>query len=67
LPIRTLFIEVCDNANPQVGSRIPDAVARRVLERCREAFIEAERLIPGVSSAFVLEIVENVEQVDEHD
>jgi serine/threonine-protein kinase 24/25/MST4 len=32
----------------------------------RQAFEEAERVIPGVTSALVLEIVENVEQVDEH-
>lgn len=48
----------------QVMDRIPNDIARSVLERCRNAFIEAERAIPGVSSAFVLEIVENVEQVD---
>lgn len=47
-----------------VAERIPNEAARQVLERCRQAFIEAERVIPGVSAAIVLEIVENVEQVD---
>jgi serine/threonine-protein kinase 24/25/MST4 len=37
-----------------------------VLDRLRQAFEAAERQIPGVTSAFVLEIVENVEQVDEN-
>jgi serine/threonine-protein kinase 24/25/MST4 len=37
-----------------------------VLERLRQAFDSCERQIPGVTSAFVLEIIENVEQVDEH-
>ncbi|BEJ17539.1 hypothetical protein CspHIS471_0609400 [Cutaneotrichosporon sp. HIS471] len=54
---------------PAIGSlvaRIPnDEAARVVLDRLRQAFEAAERQIPGVTSAFVLEIVENVEQVDE--
>jgi serine/threonine-protein kinase 24/25/MST4 len=45
--------------------RIPNDHARHALTRLREAFEEAELAIPGVTSALVLEIVENVEQVDE--
>ncbi|KAL1408251.1 hypothetical protein Q8F55_005057 [Vanrija albida] len=48
-------------------ARVPnDQAAKVVLDRLRQAFEAAERQIPGVTSAFVLEIVENVEQVDEH-
>jgi len=51
----------------QLTARIPnDEAARVVLERLQQAFEAAERQIPGVTSAFVLEIIENVEQVDEH-
>ncbi|ODN72917.1 hypothetical protein L202_08333 [Cryptococcus amylolentus CBS 6039] len=49
-----------------LATRVPNDYARATLARLREAFIEAERSIPGVTSAFVLEIVENVEQVEEH-
>lgn len=53
-------------SDQQLAARIPnDEAARVVLERLRSAFEAAERQIPGVTSAFVLEIVENVEQVDE--
>lgn len=45
--------------------RIPNDHARYALTRLREAFEEAENAIPGVTSALVLEIVENVEQVDD--
>ena len=47
-------------------ARIPNDHARYALSRLRKAFEEAEREIPGVASAFVLEIVESVEQVEEH-
>lgn len=47
-------------------TRIPNNHARNALTRLRQAFEEVEREIPGVTSAFVLEIVENVEQVEEH-
>ncbi|OCF43812.1 STE/STE20/YSK protein kinase [Kwoniella heveanensis CBS 569] len=47
-----------------LATRVPNDHAREALARLRQAFIEAERSIPGVASAFVLEIVENVEQVD---
>ena len=50
----------------QLAARIPNDHARYALARLRHAFEEAEREIPGVTSAFVLEIVENVEQVDDH-
>ncbi|WVN89940.1 uncharacterized protein L203_105170 [Cryptococcus depauperatus CBS 7841] len=49
-----------------LANRVPNDYARATLARLKEAFIEAERHIPGVTSAFVLEIVENVEQVEEH-
>lgn len=49
----------------QLMERIPQDHARYALTRLREAFEEAENAIPGVTSALVLEIVENVEQVDE--
>jgi serine/threonine-protein kinase 24/25/MST4 len=35
-----------------------------MLVRLRQAFEDAEREIPGLTSAFVLEIIENVEPVD---
>lgn len=55
-----------DQLTEQLAARIPnDEAARIVLERLKSAFEAAERQIPGVTSAFVLEIVENVEQVDE--
>ncbi|CAD6591502.1 MAG: putative protein serine/threonine kinase, partial [Tremellales sp. Tagirdzhanova-0007] len=47
-------------------TRIPNDHARLALVRLRQAFEEAEREIPGVTSAFVLEIVENVEPVEEN-
>ncbi|GFZ52351.1 non-specific serine/threonine protein kinase [Saitozyma sp. JCM 24511] len=47
--------------------RVPNDHARYALSRLRQAFEEAERIIPGVTSALVLEIVENVEQVDENE
>lgn len=50
----------------QLATRVPNDPARATLDRLRDAFIEAERSIPGVTSAFVLEIVENVEQIEEH-
>jgi serine/threonine-protein kinase 24/25/MST4 len=49
----------------QLMTRIPNDHARHALTRLKRAFEEAEREIPGVASAFVLEIVENVEQVEE--
>lgn len=49
----------------QLMDRIPNDQARYALTRLRQAFEEAENAIPGVTSALVLEIVENVEQVDE--
>ncbi|AAW44662.1 hypothetical protein CNBG1910 [Cryptococcus deneoformans B-3501A] len=49
-----------------LATRVPNDHARATLDRLRDAFIEAERSIPGVTSAFVLEIVENVEQIEEH-
>ncbi len=39
-------------------TRIPNDHARDALTKLRQAFEEAEREIPGVTSAFVLEIVE---------
>ena len=51
----------------QLQARLPNDAARDTLTRLREAFEVAEAAIPGMTSAFVLEIVENVEQVDEHD
>ncbi|ORY34817.1 hypothetical protein BCR39DRAFT_514941 [Naematelia encephala] len=50
-----------------LATRIPNDHARFALDRLRQAFEDAEREIPGVTSAFVLEIVENVEQVHEGD
>lgn len=49
----------------QLQARLPNNAARDTLTRLREAFEVAEAAIPGMTSAFVLEIVENVEQVDE--
>ncbi|WWC92753.1 uncharacterized protein L201_007712 [Kwoniella dendrophila CBS 6074] len=49
-----------------LANRVPNDHAREALARLRQAFIDAERSIPGVTSAFVLEIVENVEQVEDH-
>ncbi|KAK8849637.1 hypothetical protein IAR55_004972 [Kwoniella newhampshirensis] len=49
-----------------LATRVPNDHARAALARLRQAFIDAERSIPGVTSAFVLEIVENVEQVEDH-
>lgn len=46
--------------------RVPNDHARMKLDQLRRAFAEAEQAIPGVTAALVLEIVENVEQVDEH-
>lgn len=49
-----------------IAARLPhDEAARTVLDRLQQAFEGAERQIPGVTSAFVLEILENVEQVDD--
>lgn len=47
-------------------ARIPNDHAKHALTRLRLAFEEAEREIPGVTSAFVLEIIENVEPVEDH-
>ncbi|WWD04556.1 hypothetical protein V865_002626 [Kwoniella europaea PYCC6329] len=49
-----------------LATRVPNDHAREALARLRQAFIEAERSIPGVTSAFVLEVVESVEQVEDH-
>ncbi|WWC73737.1 uncharacterized protein I206_107709 [Kwoniella pini CBS 10737] len=49
-----------------LATRVPNDHAREALARLRQAFIEAERSIPGVTSAFVLEIVESVEPVEDH-
>ncbi|OWZ65450.1 hypothetical protein AYX15_03050 [Cryptococcus neoformans] len=49
-----------------LATRVPNDHARATLDRLRRAFVEAERSIPGVTSAFVLEIVENVEQTEQH-
>ena len=46
--------------------RIPNDHARHSLLRLKRAFEEAEQEIPGVVSALILEILENVEQVEEH-
>ena len=51
----------------QLQARLPNDAARDTLTRLREAFEVAEAAIPGMTSAFVLEIVENVEQVDENE
>ncbi|WVR08093.1 hypothetical protein IAU60_005139 [Kwoniella sp. DSM 27419] len=48
-----------------LSQRVPNDHAREALSRLRQAFIEAERAIPGVTSALVLEIVESVETVEE--
>lgn len=65
-PVCRFLIVWENNADLQLAARIPnDEAARVVLERLKAAFEAAERQIPGVTSAFVLEIVENVEQVDE--
>ncbi|KAK1923555.1 kinase-like domain-containing protein [Papiliotrema laurentii] len=48
-----------------LAARIPNDHARFTLDRLREAFADAEKAIPGVTSALVLEILDNVEQVDE--
>lgn len=45
--------------------RIPNEQDRQALRRLQQAFEEAERAVPGVSSAFVLEIVESVEPADD--
>jgi serine/threonine-protein kinase 24/25/MST4 len=49
---------------PQLIQRIPNDQARHALNQLKLAFEAAEQEIPGVTSALVLEIVDNVEQVE---
>ena len=49
----------------QLSLRVPNNEARQALHNLRQAFEEAERLIPGVTGALVSEIVESVEQVEQ--
>lgn len=62
LPPRSLPLLIRD----QLMGRVPNDHARSKLDQLRQAFAEAEQAIPGVTAALVLEIVENVEQVEEH-
>ncbi len=49
----------------QLMDRVPSREAQMALIRLRQAFEAAEKEIPGLTSALVLDIVESVEQVEE--
>ena len=49
----------------QMFPRVATAEARLALTNLQRAFIEAERMIPGVTDEFVNEIVDSVERVED--
>ncbi|KAL7414031.1 hypothetical protein BDY24DRAFT_43941 [Mrakia frigida] len=61
---RAILEDVVVPVIESISQRVPNSEARQVLANLRLAFEEAERIIPGVTSALVSEICENVEQTD---
>ena len=67
--VRTLFLFSIVHAHGfdlvQMFPRVATAEARLALTNLQRAFIEAERMIPGVTDEFVNEIVDSVERVED--
>lgn len=67
--VRTLFLFSFVHSHGfdlvQMFPRVATAEARLALTNLQRAFIEAERMIPGVTDEFVNEIVDSVERVDD--
>ncbi|CED83411.1 pkinase-domain-containing protein [Phaffia rhodozyma] len=61
---KAILMDVVCPVIDMIASKINDPDARQALEVLRRAFENAERIIPGVTSAIVAEVCDNVEQAD---